>query len=111
MFITMVLDRHSIRYDIANDGVEAVEMFRENRYDLILMDENMPRMNGIEATAQIRKIERQEKREPIPIIALTANAVAGDRERLLEAGMDEYISKPVNPDTLIRTIATLLERW
>ena len=111
MFITMVLDRHAIRYDIANDGVEAVEMFRENRYDLILMDENMPRMNGIEATAEIRQIERHERREPIPIIALTANAVAGDRERLLKAGMDEYISKPVNPDTLIRTIATLLEKW
>jgi signal transduction histidine kinase/ActR/RegA family two-component response regulator len=111
MFITMVLDRHAISYDIANDGVEAVEMFREKRYDLILMDENMPRMNGIEATAEIRAIERQEKREPIPIIALTANAVAGDRERLLKAGMDEYISKPVNPDTLIRSIATLLDRW
>ena len=112
MFITMVLDRYGISYDIANDGVEAVEMFRKKHYDLILMDENMPRMNGIEATAEIRKFERENGREsPVPIIALTANAVVGDRERLIAAGMNEYISKPVNPDLLGRAIATLLNRW
>jgi len=89
-----------------------VEMFEKNGYDLILMDENMPRMNGIEATKKIRELEkRRNVEEPIPIIALTANAVSGDRERLLSAGMDEYISKPVNPDTLIRAIATLLDKW
>jgi signal transduction histidine kinase/ActR/RegA family two-component response regulator len=112
MFITMMLDRHGISYDIANDGVEAVEMFEKNRYDLILMDENMPRMNGIEATGRIRAIEKRlGVKHPVPIIALTANAVAGDRERLLAAGMNEYISKPVNPDTLVRAIATLLDKW
>ena len=108
MFITMVLDRYGIRYDIANDGVEAVEAFGKKRYDLILMDENMPRMNGLEATAKIREMEKQTGRNPTPIIALTANAVAGDRERLIAAGMNEYISKPVNPDTLIRCIVTLI---
>jgi len=112
MFITMVLDRHGIGYDIANDGVEAVEMFEKGTYDLILMDENMPRMNGIEATREIRKLEKNRPgSDAIPIIALTANAVTGDRERLLASGMDEYISKPVNPDTLIRTIVTLLGKW
>ena len=111
MFLTMVLDRHGISYEIANDGVEAVDLYRINRYDLILMDENMPRMSGIQATQEIRQIEKEEGREPVPIIALTANAVAGDRERILKAGMDEYISKPVNPDKLIRTIATLLNKW
>lgn len=112
MFITMILDRYGMSYDLANDGVEAVEMFRKHSYDLILMDENMPRMTGIEATGEIRKIEKEENRESsVPIIALTANAVAGDRERLIASGMNEYISKPVNPDVLVRAIATLLNRW
>jgi signal transduction histidine kinase/CheY-like chemotaxis protein len=110
MFITMVLDRYGIRYEIASDGVEAVEHYRKKSYDLILMDENMPRMNGLEATAKIREIEKESGRKRTPIIALTANAVAGDRERLIAAGMDEYISKPVNPDTLIRAIVSLINR-
>jgi signal transduction histidine kinase/ActR/RegA family two-component response regulator len=110
MFITMVLDRYGIRYDIANDGVEAVEQYQKTSYDLILMDENMPRMNGLEATAKIREIEREKGLDPTPIIALTANAVAGDRERLIAAGMNEYISKPVNPDTLMQAIVLLLKR-
>ena len=101
MFMSLILKKFGLIFDIANDGVEAVEKFRENYYDLILMDENMPNLNGIEATKQILEIEKSEKRNHTPVIALTANALKGDRERFLEAGMDEYLTKPVNKEKLL----------
>lgn len=101
MFMSLILKKFGLIFDIANDGVEAVEIFRKNFYDLILMDENMPNLNGIEATKQILEIERSEKRTHTPIVALTANALKGDRERFLEAGMDEYMTKPVNKEKLL----------
>ncbi len=94
--------------DIAANGEAALTAFMEQRYDAILMDCQMPEMNGFEATAEIR---RREANDPaigrIPIIALTANAMQGDRERCLEAGMDEYLSKPVKNDRLRQ----LLGEW
>ena len=108
MFVEMVMDKFGVTYDIANNGKEAVSLFKAKHYDLVLMDENMPTMNGIEATKQIRAYEREHDRKPVPIIALTANAIQGDRQRLLDAGMDDYLSKPINPDRLIRTIAAYL---
>ncbi len=101
MFMSLILKKFGLIFDIANDGVEAVEMFKENYYDLILMDENMPNLNGIEATKQILEIEKNENRTHTPIIALTANALKGDRERFIEAGMDEYMTKPVNKEKLL----------
>ncbi|HHD77483.1 MAG TPA: response regulator [Campylobacteraceae bacterium] len=101
MFMSLILKKFSLIFDIANDGVEAVEKFRENYYDLILMDENMPNLNGIEATKQILEIEKRENRTHTPVVALTANALKGDRERFLEAGMDEYLTKPVNKEKLV----------
>ena len=96
MLMQIILKKLGLAFDIANDGIEAVEAFKEKKYDLILMDENMPNMNGIEATKHILEYEKQNDLTHTPIIALTANALKGDRERFLEAGMDEYLSKPVN---------------
>ena len=86
---------HTIK--IAENGEEAVSCFMDQSFDLILMDIQMPIMNGIEATARIREMESRNNRSRphTPIIALTANAMKGDRERFIGAGMDDYISKPI----------------
>ena len=101
MFMSLLLKKFGLIFDIANDGLEAVEKFEQNYYDLILMDENMPNLNGIEATRRILEIEKKTDRTHTPIIALTANALKGDRERFIEAGMDEYMTKPVNKEKLL----------
>ncbi|MET0660696.1 MAG: response regulator [Steroidobacteraceae bacterium] len=91
--------------DIAEDGQQAVEMTRNTEYDLVLMDCYMPVMDGFEATAAIRQNQKATRR--LPVVALTANAMAEDRERCLAAGMDDYLSKPIYPDQLSR----ILQRW
>ena len=91
-----LLQERNVTFDFALNGAEAVEMYRKHRYDLILMDENMPVMNGTEATKRILEIEKKEALEHVPIVALTANALKGDREYFLCAGMDDYLSKPVD---------------
>jgi CheY-like chemotaxis protein len=68
------------------------------------MDENMPNMGGTEATRNILRIEREENRPHTPIVTLTANALMGDKERFLEAGFDDYLSKPIDPATLLETL-------
>ncbi|NRA40115.1 MAG: response regulator [Planctomycetes bacterium] len=90
--------------DKAHNGIEAVDLFKSGKYDVILMDCQMPEMDGYEATRKIREIELEEKREHIHIIALTANAMSGDRERCLGAGMDEFLSKPFKKDQLFRML-------
>lgn len=96
--------------DVAPDGWQAAEAVRTKAYDVLLMDCQMPHMDGFEAT---RLIRRREAESPgikrIPIIALTANAMKGDRERCLDAGMDGYASKPINPAELLQSIARILE--
>lgn len=89
--------------DVASNGLEALEAVERNLYDIILMDCEMPRMNGYEATREIRKNEGG-KRHAL-VIAMTANAMEGDREKCLEAGMDDYIGKPVKLETLALTLA------
>jgi two-component system sensor histidine kinase/response regulator len=91
--------------DIASDGAEAVECAREYPYDLILMDMQMPKMDGLAATRAIRKLEGHGN---TPIIALTANAFVEDRERCLDAGMNGHISKPVSPGALAARLAQWL---
>jgi PAS domain S-box-containing protein len=93
--------------DIAGHGGEAVSACRNKQYDVILMDIQMPHMDGIEATRLIRELEGSKAHTPI--IALTAFALKGDRERFMGLGMDEYIPKPVNMDDLIRTIHHVVE--
>ena len=100
MLLGMLLDDLSITFDTANDGQEALEMFEENKYDIILMDENMPNLSGTDAMLAIRK---KFKNVP-PIIAVTANAMKGDREKLIALGMNDFLSKPIDNDLLIQVI-------
>jgi CheY-like chemotaxis protein len=103
-----VLAKAGHRVTIANNGREAVEAWRTANFDLILMDIQMPEMDGFEATQAIRDQER-EAGGRIPIIAMTAHALKGDRERCLEAGMDEYVSKPIHAKRLLEIIETVLK--
>ena len=89
--------------DIVNNGEEAVKAVETNEYDIVLMDVQMPQMDGLEATETIRRLNG---RQPV-IIALTANTMQGDQEECLRSGMNDYISKPVRLETLV----TLLEKW
>jgi len=108
MFIGIILKNINLSYDIAKDGLEAINKFRKNKYDLILMDENMPKVSGSEATKEILTIEREECRKHTPIIALTANALSGDKDRFIEVGMDDYLTKPLAPITLIEMLKKYL---
>ena len=98
-------DRHEVTS--VSNGREAVAKAAEQPFDLILMDVQMPDMDGFEATAAIRERERASGAHT-PIVAMTAHAMAGDREKCLAAGMDQYLSKPIRPDDLAATIATLI---
>jgi len=102
---TLLLDKLGYRTDTANNGVEAVLAFDEQRYDLILMDCFMPEMNGFEATREIRAREKNGRHTPI--VALTASAQKGDREECLAAGMDDYLTKPLHENDLVK----VLGRW
>lgn len=91
---------------VAGDGLQAVEEFRHQRFDAVLMDIQMPRLGGYDATAAIREMEKHTGGRT-PIIALTAHAMKGDRELCLEAGMDDYLSKPIRAQELFGKI----EKW
>lgn len=90
-----------MQVDCAENGEQAVEMVKQNDYALILMDKQMPKMDGLEATRQIRKLDKGRN---IPIVALTANAFAADRQDCMEAGMNDFLTKPVMPDLLHSTL-------
>ncbi len=107
--IQIMLERLGLTAHIARDGAEAVEMFRSGRYDIIFMDVSMPVLDGIGAAAGIREIETKEGRAHTPVVALTARALKGEREYLLESGMDDYVSKPVDMAALRRVAERFLE--
>ncbi len=96
--------------DIAQNGREAVQMITEQPYDLVFMDVQMPVLDGFEATRIVREMEASSGRRRTPIVAMTANAMAGDRERCLDAGMDDYISKPVSKSALTLAMERVLGR-
>jgi len=94
-----ILNGLGLSYRIAGNGRTAVEMYRALRPKLVLMDVSMPEMNGYEATRAIRAMEATTGSHT-PIIGVTAHALKGDREKCMEAGMDDYLSKPISPDKL-----------
>ena len=102
------LESASHHVDVVSNGVEALEAVKAYPYDLILMDISMPEMDGLIATKRIRQIPGEASR--IPIIALTADAMSGDREKYLSAGMDDYLSKPFETNELFKTIKRCVDR-
>jgi len=98
-----ILESLGSQVTLAKDGLEAVRLFEERSFDLIFMDIQIPVMNGFEATKKIRASENPRARS-IPIIAMTAHAMSGDREKSLEAGMDEHVTKPINVADLTKTL-------
>jgi two-component system sensor histidine kinase/response regulator len=103
-----MLQRAGYKCDVVSNGREAVEATDRVRYDLVLMDCQMPEMDGFEATRAIRAFENSNQSFRLPIVAVTADALKGDRERCLEAGMDDYIAKPIRDAELYATLEKLL---
>lgn len=99
-----ILERAGLRVTVASNGEDALELVRKGHFDAVLMDVQMPVMDGFAAAAAIR---REERSKDLPIIAMTAHAMAGDREKSLEAGMNDHVTKPIDPMSLIAT----LEKW
>ena len=102
-----ILEKLGYRVEVAENGKEALEACARTRYDAVLMDGQMPGMDGFEATRRIREREHEAGGPRLPIVAMTASAMKGDREKCLEAGMDDYVSKPVTPEAL----EAVLRRW
>ncbi|MBK6998349.1 MAG: response regulator [Lewinellaceae bacterium] len=105
LLIKIILAEFGFETAVANNGKIAIEMLQKNNYDIILMDLQMPEMNGFEATAYIRK----EIKSNIPIIALTADVTTMDLEKCLEIGMNDYISKPIDEKLLYSKIIKCLK--
>ncbi len=104
-FAVALLEKAGHSVDIADNGAKAVDAVHHNDYDVVLMDIQMPEMDGVEATRQIRKLPSPKC--SIPIIAMTADAMSGSRETYLKAGMDDYISKPIQPTHLLARLASI----
>jgi len=102
-----ILRKLGARVELAGNGLEALAALRSGDYDLVLMDCEMPEMDGYEATRRIRDAETGVRNPQVPVIAFTADAVSGDREKCFEAGMNDYLAKPVDPGRL----AEVLEKW
>ena len=106
--IERTLIKLGLNVSIANNGKEALDMFKENRYDIIFMDISMPVMDGIEATHEILAYEKEHNLPHTPIVALTANALPGDREAFLSEGLDDYISKPLKTEDIVKVLKIFL---
>ena len=106
MVFTQILSETGYSFEIVGNGRKALEAFTRLKPLMILMDVSMPEMNGLEATGEIRRIE-EELDSHVPIVGVTAHALKGDRERCIEAGMDDYLSKPISPKALLEKLG----RW
>jgi CheY-like chemotaxis protein len=106
--VERLLRKHGYATTVAGNGVEALSAMERQDFDLVLMDVQMPEMDGFEATRAIRAGE-QPRQTHIPIVALTAHAMKGDRERCLECGMDSYVEKPIRSEELLATIDRFLK--
>jgi PAS domain S-box-containing protein len=107
--IVLLLEKRGYRATAVRTGPAALQAVRQKNFDLVLMDVEMPGMNGLDATRAIRQLEASGTQH-VPIVAMTAHAMRGDRERCLEAGMDAYVSKPIHASDLYRTIESLVHR-
>jgi len=107
--ITTILEQAGYTVTTAENGQIAVDLYIEGKYDLVLMDIDMPIMDGITANRLIKEIDAKEKRPFTPVIALTARAMAGDRERIIGAGLDAHLAKPVDREFLLQTIDQYLK--
>ena len=103
----LLMQKAGYSIDVADNGNMAVDMVKNGKYSLVFMDVQMPEMDGLEATRAIRQWEREGDRGHLPIIAMTASAMKGDKEMCLEAGMDDYVSKPLKPEFLFNT----MKKW
>jgi CheY-like chemotaxis protein len=106
LVFTQILGETGYRFEIVGNGRKALDAFSKLNPRMILMDVSMPEMNGLEATGAIRRLE-EDMGTHVPIVGVTAHALKGDRERCLEAGMDDYLPKPISPRALLEK----LERW
>ena len=100
MLAVRILEKHGYWVEVVGDGRQAIETLQSQVFDMVLMDVQMPVMDGLKATAMIRR-EEADTGEHIPIIAMTAHAMKGDREKCLDAGMDGYVSKPIEAKKLL----------
>ncbi|MFO1241757.1 MAG: ATP-binding protein [Rickettsiales bacterium] len=107
---TIILENLGYRFEVANNGEDALEKIKKRQFDIILMDVQMPGMDGFSTTQHIRKHESENGGGRMPIIGVTAYALSGDKEKCLRAGMDDYLSKPFNPDVLENKIKNFLEK-
>ena len=103
LLLQIILDQHNIGYIMANDGIEAINAYKKDKFDIILMDENMPNMGGVEATKQIRQLELNSSKKT-PIIGVSANVIEEHRKKFIDAGLDEHIGKPYKPEQIINII-------
>jgi CheY-like chemotaxis protein len=107
MLMKKLLSKWNITPTVAENGLRAVELMQYGNFDIILMDLQMPVMNGLDATMEIRKMA-DPKKSHIPIIALTASALLDIKEKIFEAGMNDYVSKPFKPDELLEKMHLLV---
>ena len=107
-FITHILNEMGVQYDLGRTGVEGVRLWNEHDYRLILMDIQMPEMDGISAVKTIRDMESESNRAPTPIIAMTAHAFSEDREKCIRAGFNDYLPKPLSRQALAQSMANLI---
>ena len=104
MLIELYLKGSGHRLSIADNGRDALKRFTEKRFDLVLMDIEMPVMDGFECTERLRKWERDNRRDPVPIVALTAHALSEVRGRVLASGCDSFLTKPITRSTLLKAV-------
>lgn len=108
--ISYILDEVGINYDVARTGLEAVNMWKDHHYDLVLMDVQMPEMDGFTATKEIRALEKRKDIARTPIVGMTAHALVGDKDKCIECGMDAYLPKPIVESDLKKEIFNILDQ-
>lgn len=108
--LSYILNALDCDFDVAKTGLEALQLWKGHHYDLILMDIQMPEMDGLTATRTIRKMEEEQSLSRTPVIGLTAHALVADKQKCIDAGMDDYLSKPIVEADLKAAILRMLEK-